>query len=164
MNDIKKRLATIILAGFMITSTCGCNKTDPISTVNEQSSNQEDSTITLDQLKYYYIVEVSDFENQHRFYLTYKVPKYNSHSPDYDEYIISGSDDVVLATNNFNSEVYKCDFGKVINVIEFIQYIQKYSTIKSTYKTKEIDDIFNKIVEDYKNLNEKEKTKSLTLK
>lgn len=166
MNDITKRLAALALAGFMITSTSGCKGkgfVDPISYVSNTEKNGELSgIISLYDLSKYYVIEVVDFEGEHRFYLTYKTEQNPSHAVGYEEYKISGSE-VIVATRKLNSEKYTGDYGEIVNVVELIQYIQKYNKIKEGYKPQEIEEIMNQIHDDYQK-NKEVKTKSLTLK
>ncbi|MBE6153072.1 MAG: hypothetical protein E7166_02430 [Firmicutes bacterium] len=165
MNDVTKRLAALILAGFMTTGISGCNYTvDPISyTHNTEKDGDLNVISTLDDLKNYYVIEVIDFEGEHRFYLTYKI-KYNpSRQVAYEEYKVSGSSEIVVAKRYLNSQNYKGEYGEIVNVVEFIQYVQKYSVLKDNYKVKEIEEIMNKINDDYQKSKDV-KTKSLTLK
>jgi len=165
MKEINKKIAAIAMAGFLMGTTSGCgngNSVDPIEyVVNVQNTNRTsgslDGSVTLNQLEDYYIIKIRDFENQERFYLTYKVTYCPLRAVAYDNYIISGSD-IVVATNKHNSEKFDCKYGEVLNAVEFIQYIQKYSTIKEKYKFNEIEDIYNKIVEENKNENVKKYT------
>ena len=165
MKEINKKIAALAMAGFLMGTTTGCgngNSVDPIEyAVNVQNTNRTsgslDGSVTLNQLEDYYIIKISDFENQERFYLTYKVTYYKSHRVSYDDYKISGSA-IVLATNKHNSEKFDCKYGQVLDIVEFIQYIQKYSTIKEKYNFNEIEDIYNKIVEENKNENVKKYT------
>ena len=166
MNNITKRLAALALAGFMITSTSGCgNNVDPINyTYNVNKDGDLNGVSTLNDLKNYYVIEVIDFEGEHRFYLTYKIEHNLSRQVGYEEYKVSGSSDIVVATRKLNSEKYTGDYGEIVNVVEFIQYVQKYSSLKENYKIKEIEEIMNKINDDYNIKKEQQKTKSLTLK
>lgn len=164
MNDITKRLTALALAGFMMTCTSGCGTADPMNyTQFVEKLGDLNGLITLNDLKNYYVIKVADFENQHRFYLTYKIEHNPSRQVGYEEYKVSGSSNIVVATRKLNSEKYTGDYGEIVNVVEFIQYIQKYSTLKENYKIKEIEEIMNKINDDYKKSKEV-KTKSLTLK
>lgn len=165
MNNIKKRLIALSIAGFMTTGISGCdnNSYDPINyTANVETGEDLISRFTLDSLKEYYVIEVIDFEGEHRFYLTYKIDRNLSKAVGYEEYKISGSE-IVVATRKENSNKYTGDYGEIVNVVKFIQYVQKYSTLKENYKIEEIEGIMNKINDDYKNSKEV-KTKSFILK
>ena len=166
VNSITKKFTALALAGFMMTSTSGCgNYLDPISyTYNVNKAGDLNGLSTLNDWKKYYVIEVADFEGEHSFYLTYKIEYNPSRQAGYEEYKVSGSSDIVVATRKLNSEKYTGDYGEIVNVVEFIQYIQKYSTLKENYKIKEIEEIMNKINEDYNNSKKTIKTKSLTLK
>jgi len=162
MKEINKKIAAIAMAGFLMGTTSGCINSDPINyAVNVQTTNGTagnlEGSVTLNQLEDYYIVEVSDFEGQHRFYLTYKSTINKNTNTEFSNYRISGSD-IILTTKKKYSEQYECNYGEVVSVVEFIQYIQKYSNIKEKYHFNEIEDIYNKIVEENKNENVKKYT------
>ena len=76
VNSITKKFTALALAGFMMTSTSGCgNYLDPISyTYNVNKAGDLNGLSTLNDLKKYYVIEVADFEGEHRFYLTYILP------------------------------------------------------------------------------------------
>ena len=153
MKEINKRLAALVMAGFMIGSTSGCsnnnNNEDPIRyEINEQTNeSQLVGTITLDELKDYYIIEINDFENQSRFYLTRRSEVLYARSVNDYNYRVIGSE-LILVSHKINSTNYKCEYGEVKNIVNFIQYIQKYSSIKGEYSAEEINNIYNNIVED----------------
>lgn len=161
MNDLKRRLLSIALASFMV-STSGCSKNEnPIRyEINEQTNQSElVGTLTLEELENYFIIEVNDFEGQKQFYLTKRSEvSFNRKMNEYN-YRIIGSD-VILANRKINSKKYTCNYGEVVNDVNFIQYIQKYGSIKGSYDAKEINEIYNKIVEE----NKKEKVKTYTKK
>ncbi|MBQ7140368.1 MAG: hypothetical protein IJO32_02570 [Bacilli bacterium] len=161
MNDLKKRLLSLTIAGFMI-GTSGCSKNDDRVRYEVNSETNQSELVdwlTLKELEDYYIIEVNDFENQKQYYLTKQ--SVTTHNYQIDEYIykIIGSD-VILANRKINSKKYTCNYGEVINEVNFIQYIQKYSTIKGSYDAKEINEIYNKIVEE----NKAKKVKTYTKK
>ena len=159
MKELNKRLAALLMAGFMIGSTSGCKNANSDSIryeFNEQTNKSElVGTLTLDELKDYYIIEINDFENQNRFYLVRRSEVHYARSVNDYNYRIIGSD-VILLTHKVNSTNYKCEYGEVRNIVNFIQYIQKYSIIKDNYDAKEINEIYNNIIED--NNNQKVKT------
>jgi len=160
MNDFKKRLLSIALAGFMIGAS-GCSKNEnPIRYEINSETNQSElvGSLTLEELEDYFIIEVKDFEGQKQFYLVKRDKLFNSRAVSEYNYRIIGSD-VILANRKVNSKKYTCEYGEVINEVNFIQYIQKYSSIKGSYDAKEINEIYNKIVEENKSENVKTYTK-----
>lgn len=161
MNDLKKRLLSLAVAGFILGST-GCSKNEnPIRYEINSETNQSElvGSLTLEQLEDYFIIEVNDFENQKQFYLVKRDKLFNSRAVSEYNYRIIGTD-VILASRKINSKKYTCDYGEVVNEVSFIQYIQKYSSIKGSYDAKEINEIYNKIIEENKN----EKVKTYTKK
>ena len=158
MKENRKRLFSLLTATTILLSTTGCNSIEK----NEDENNNVtySGKISLDGLDRLHIVEIKNLKGENKLYLTEKYRLYSRYSPSYYYFEIFGTD--IELTNDSNG--YECDYGNVLHIIPYEQFITSYIELKDNYTAEEIINVFESIKKDYDELIKNDKVKKLELK
>ena len=161
MTEKKKKIAALTLATSMLISTIGCSKKE-VNSLNTNNSNlTQTNNIKLDNLDNYFIVELTNLNNEKLIYLTTKKVIVQVYTYPKIEYKIINKD--ITIAQMLKSE-YTSEYGEIINIIPIKQFISIYTELKESYTEEEIYKVFESVKKDYDKLIKNEKVKKLKLK
>lgn len=149
MNNIRKKIIALTLAGTMITSLTGCNKLD--AKLNETTKQYElTGKISKNSLKdSYYIVEIITIDDKSELYLG-------------KGYYSSVIDDIYTKNElTIMDKGFKSDYGYVNAIYDILPFITYYGEDKKEYTAEEIVEIFELIKKDYSNIKNNDSIKKL---
>ena len=148
MNNLRKRLLSLAVASFMVGAAgCSKNKKNIKYEINSQTNQSElVGTASINEIKNYYIVVITEIDGRKQFYLTYENIVYDKLLGFEPKHNLVGNDFTIIDSNGYSP----C--GCVENIYRFIEFVPQYSTIKDEYNGYEIQDVFDAFIENYDNI------------
>jgi len=138
VTERRKRIIALSLLITMIYGISACKKKEIHLTMNKETNEEELSgNLYKEDLKYYYILESLSKNGNNRLSLVYD--KYN------------------------NKELYAI-YGEIISILPFNYFVKEYGEVKEVYSAKDIENILNKIEDNYHTIKNDDKVKKLELK
>ena len=152
MQNRKKEILSLLLAGTIVISASGCSRKDKIGTVYNEETNQTMyiGSIRYNNLKRIYIAKIETLNGEYRYHLLRTDDFYSSDFRDLD------TNQVIIEKN---SEALYTSYGSLKSLVPIKEYIIEKMGIQDDYDLEDIRNIFKCIVNDY----DKE-TKNLGLK
>ena len=168
MMERKKKLLSLLLTSSLVFSITGCNKNTEEIIIKKDNNITNNGKIDIRNLERYYgnmdnffIVVIKNLKNETELYLTNsEYINGVSYRPSFEQYEIIGTNiNITTSLNNYES-----NYGKVLEILPFKQFIPLYCDIKDVYKAEEIVEIFESLKKDYNELIKNENVKKLELK
>jgi len=159
MKNIKQRFAALTIAGAMLSSLTACEDS-LVQTKNEEDVCHLTGTIDFENLGHYDILEIQrEDSNSTNLYLA--KCKYEPWA-ECDYWDIVGTK-TTIANAVIRENTITSNYGQVVRISAFKDFLPFYSEIKKQYTGEEIEEIFEDIKTDYPNY-EFDQEKGLTKK
>ncbi len=147
MKPMKKRLAALTVAGAMLSSFTACeDHLVGIAQDATDSSYRLSGTIDFENLSHYDVVEIrNDDLNCTTLYLA--KCKYEPWAA-CDYWDIAGTE-TTIANSTITDDLVISNYGEVVRISGFQDFVPLYSEIKQKYTGEEIEEIFENVRNDY---------------